>query len=132
MATNTAGTNARELATQQTHYLRLRLNGTSGNGTFTIGIVPNGANILRITTLGRNSGGLTGGSATVSFGPSGTPAGFFAAAGGPVTTTGLTAVALIATATLAITADTTLVAVVAGTPTGGAVDVMVEYIPNIG
>lgn len=131
MATNTAGSTARELATQQTHFIRKTLTGVSGNVTVTLGIVPNGAAIMRISTFSRNASGLTGGSATVSFGSSGSPAAYFAAAAGPVTVTGAVFVALIATALSVVTSDTTVVAVVAGTPTGGSVDVVVEFVPSL-
>jgi len=131
MVTNTAGTAARELATQQTHFLRKTLSGVNGNGTFTIGIAPSGAQILRITTAGRNASGMTGGTATVSFGTAASVALWFAANTTPVTTTGITPVLMIASASALLTADTTLVAVIAGTPTGGAVDVIIEYAPNI-
>ena len=37
MVTNTAGNVGRELATQQTHFIRKTLSGANGNGTFTLG-----------------------------------------------------------------------------------------------
>lgn len=131
MATNTAGTVARELTTQQAHFLRLRINGSAGNATYTVGIIPAGAIVTRIYTATRNSGGLTGGAATISFGTSGSPAVFFAANGAPATTTGLNLVTILTAGAPVFTVDTTLVAVIAGTPTGGAIDVVYEYIPQI-
>lgn len=128
MATNTAATSARQNSTQQVHYLRKRVLGAGGNATYTLGKLPAGANILRITTLVRTV--FSGGTPTVSFGPSGTPAGYFAAAGAPVTTAGRNAVTLIATGTLGVDVDTDIVGVVAGTPTAGTADFEVEYTVN--
>lgn len=128
MPTGTAATSARQYHSQQTHYLRKRLLGSAGNATYSIGILPAGANILRISTLARTV--FSGGVPTISFGPSGTPAGYFAANGAPVTTAGRNAVTLIATGTLGVDADTTITATVAGTPTAGTVDVEIEYTVN--
>ena len=131
MATNTAGSTARELATQQTHFLRKQIDGEDGNQTVTMGVVPSGTIVTRIYTATRNSGGLTGGTATLSFGTSASPALYFAASTTPATTTGLNLVTIITAGGSVLTADTTLVAVVAGTPTGGSIDVVIEYVPNI-
>ncbi len=128
MATNTLATDARQLHTQQTHYLRKRILGAAGNVTYTVGKLPAGANILRISTLARTV--FSGGTPTISFGPSGTPAGYFAAAGGPVTTAGRNNVTLIATGTLGVDVDTEITATVAGTPTAGTVDIEVEFTVN--
>lgn len=128
MPTGTLATTARQNHTQQVGYLRKRILGASGNGLVTIGTLPAGANILRISTLARVV--FSGGAPTISFGPSGTPAGYFAAAGGPVTTIGRNAVALIATATLGVDVDTAITATVAGTPTAGTVDLEVEFTVN--
>ena len=128
MATNTAATTARQYHQQVTHTMRKRVLGSAGNATYTIGTLPSGANILRITTLASTV--LSGGTPTVSFGTAASPAAFFAAAGGPVTTAGVNAVTLIATGSLNMTADTVIVGVIAGTPTAGTVDLMVEYCVN--
>lgn len=128
MATNTANSAARQHALQLTHYLRRRILGADGNKTYVIGKLPAGANILRISTLARTV--FSGGTPTISFGPSGTPAGYFAAAGGPITTAGRNAVTLIATGTLGVDVDTDIVGVVAGTPTAGTVDLEIEYTVN--
>jgi len=125
MPTGTVATTARQFHQQQTHYLRKRILGTAGNGLYTVGILPAGANILRISTLARTV--FSGGAPTVSFGPSGTPAGYFAAAGGPITTAGRNNVTLIATGTLGVDADTVITATVGGTPTAGVVDIEIEY-----
>jgi hypothetical protein len=125
MPTGTAATSAREFHLQATHYLRKRILGSGGNATYTLGTIPAGANIVRISTAVRVV--LSGGTPTISFGPSGTPAGYFAALGAPVTTVGRNNITLIATATLFPDADTVITATVAGTPTAGTVDVEVEF-----
>jgi hypothetical protein len=126
MATNTAGTNARDIVTQQTHYLRKRLLGSGGSATYSLGFVPAGANILRISTLVRvvfNAG-------TIALGTAGSTAAFFAANGTPVTTLGRNSIALIASAAVGIDVDTELVAVIAGGPASGTLDVEVEFTIN--
>ena len=128
MATGTAGDSGREHATQQVHYLRKRILGTGGNATYTIGTVPAGANILRISTLARTV--FSGGAPTISFGPSSSAAAYFAAAGAPLTTAGRNSVTLIATGTLGCDTATDIVGVVAGTPTAGTVDLEVEFTVN--
>lgn len=128
MPTGTLGTDALYYATQQTHYLRKRILGAAGNALYTVGTIPAGANILRISTAVRVV--FAGGTPTISFGPSGTPAGFFALAGAPATTLGRNAVALIATATLFPDVDTVITATTAGTPTSGVLDVEIEFTVN--
>lgn len=125
MPTGTLASAARQYHSQQVHYARKRILGTAGNATYTVGLLPAGANILRITTT--VSSVFSGGTPTISFGPAGAPAGYFAAAGGPVTTAGSNAVTLIATGTLALAADTAITATVAGAPTAGVADIQVEY-----
>lgn len=122
------GNVARDLVTQQTHYLRKRILGAAGNQTVIIGKPPVGANILRISTLVRTV--FSGGVPTVSFGPSASPAAYFAAAGAPITTVGRNLVTLLATALLGFDTDDNIVAAIAGTPTAGIVDVEVEYTIN--
>lgn len=128
MATNTAGTAARQCSTQQVHYLRKRILGSAGNATYTLGILPSGGNILRISTLNRVA--MSGGAPTISLGTSSSVAAFFAAATGGLTTAGRQAITLISTGSLGVDADTTIVAVIAGTPTAGTIDVEVEYTVN--
>lgn len=128
MATNTAGTAARQYHEQVVHYLRKRILGSGGNATYTLGILPSGANILRISTLNRIV--MSGGAPTISLGTSASPAAFFAAATGGLTTAGRQAITLIATGSLGVDADTTIVAVIAGTPTAGTIDVEVEFTVN--
>src|SRR5882724_7502131 len=125
MATNTAATAARRYTYQTVHYARKRVLGSAGNATYNIVTLPSNANILRINTMASTV--MSGGTPTVSFGTAASPAAFFAAAGGPLTTAGRNAVTLIATGTLNMSADTVIVGVVAGTPTAGTVDFEVEY-----
>jgi hypothetical protein len=125
MPTGTVATSAREYHSQQTHYLRKRILGAAGNALYTLGTIPAGANILQITTAVRVV--FSGGTPTISFGPSGTPAGYFALTGAPATTLGRNAVTLIATASLFPDVDTVITATVAGTPTAGTLDVEVLY-----
>lgn len=125
MPTGTLATTAREYHSQQTHYLRKRILGAAGNALYTLGTIPAGANIVQITTAVRVV--FAGGTPTISFGPSGTPAGYFALAGAPATTLGRNAVALIATATLFPDADTVITATIAGSPTSGTLDVEVFF-----
>lgn len=47
MATNTAGSTARELSFQAVHFLRYNIDEVSGAGPFTIGTIPAGSLILK-------------------------------------------------------------------------------------
>lgn len=127
MPTNTAGDVGRQHPHQQTHYLRKRILGSGGSATYSLGILPLGANVLRISTLVRvvfNAG-------TISFGPAAAPAAYFAAAGGPVTTLGRNNITLLGVASLGIdTGGTEIVAVIAGGPASGVLDAEVEYTVN--
>lgn len=125
MPTGTPGTIARQFHTQQTHYVRRRIVGTAGNATYTLGTLPAGANILRISTLVRTA--FSGGTPTIAFGTAASNAAFFAANGTPATTAGRNNVTLIATGALGLSADTVLTATVAGNPTAGVLDVEVEF-----
>jgi hypothetical protein len=125
MASNVVNLPARQLELQAVHYLRKRILGTAGNATYELGTIPAGANILRIATLVRTV--FSGGTPTISFGPSGTPAGYHAATAAPVTTAGRNYPVLIATGTLGVDADTVITATVAGTPTAGIADVEVTF-----
>lgn len=125
MPTGTVATAAREYHSQQIHYLRKRLLGAAGNGLYTVGIVPAGANILRISTAVRVV--FAGGTPTISFGFASTPAGYFALNGTPATTLGRNFVTLIGGAALFPDVDTIITATAAGTPTSGVLDVEVEF-----
>lgn len=123
------GSTARDLVTQQTHYLRKRILGSQGNQTVVIGKPPIGANIMRIMTLVRAA--LTGGTPTVAFGTEASGAAFFAANGAPLTTVGRNNVTLLASALLGHDVDGNITATIAGTPTGGGpVDLEVEFTIN--
>lgn len=128
MTTGTAATTARQLHTQQVHYLRKRILGSGGNATYTVGTLPSGANVLRASTLNRVV--LSGGTPTFALGTSASGASWFAANGTPATTLGRNSIALIAVATLGCDADTIVTATIAGTPTLGTMDVEIEYTVN--
>lgn len=128
MATGTLNTNARQLHTQQVHYLRKRILGSAGNATYTVGTLPAGANILRISTLNRVV--LSGGTPTIAIGTAASGAAFFAANGTPATTAGRNAITLIATGALGVDVDTVVTATIAGTPSAGTMDVEFEYTVN--
>lgn len=128
MTTGIAGTSARQYHSQQVHYLRKRILGTAGNATYTLGTLPDGANVLRISTLVRTA--FSGGTPTIALGTAASGAAFFAANGTPATTVGRNAITLIATGALGMSADTALTATIAGTPTAGTLDVEVEYTVN--
>lgn len=120
------GSVARKPVGQQIAYQRTRILGANGNATVSLGWLPAGANILRISTSVRVV--FSGGTPTISLGSRASPASLFAAAGGPITTVGRNAVALIVSGTNGfIDADTEFVAVIAGTPTAGTADVEIEY-----
>lgn len=126
MANNASG---REHPLQHVHYLRKRALGSAGNQNYSLGFLPLGANILRISTLVRVV--FSGGTPVVSFGPAGAVTAFFAAAGAPLTTLGRNLVTLLGVATLGIdTAGTEIIAAVTGVPTAGTVDFEVEYTVN--
>lgn len=120
---------ARKYQTKQTHYFQKKVpgGGAAGNQTVTIGKAPNGANLVQIYTVVRTV--FAGGVPTISFGPASSPAAFFAAAGGPLTTLGRNIVTLIATALVSMTADTDIVGVIGGAPTSGDADLIFEFMP---
>lgn len=128
MPTNTAGTSARQISTQQTHYLRKRILGSGGNATYTIGTLPAGANILRITSLNRVV--FSGGTPTISVGTSASGAAYVTLAANGITTAGRGVMTLVATGSLGVDVDTVVTATTAGTPTAGTIDVEVEYTVN--
>lgn len=118
----------REHHLQHVHYLRKRILGSAGNATYSMGFLPVGANILRMGMLVRV---VMNGSSTISFGTAASAAAFFAAATSGTQTLGRTTVTLIATASLGIDTDATeIVAVIAGTPSAGTIDVECEYTVN--
>lgn len=119
------GSTARKPVGQQTAYLQVTALGATGNQTVSLGWVPAGANIRRIGTSVRTV--FAGGSPTVSFGTRASPAVFFAANLVPVTTLGANVVAILGVAAVSPLVDTELVAAIAGGPTSGDLDFIVEY-----
>jgi hypothetical protein len=119
------GSTARKPIGQQIAFLRKRILGSGGNATYLIGTLPAGANILRISNLVRVV--FSGGTPTMSLGTAASPAAFFAAATTVTDTAGRENIALLATGALGVDVDTDIVAVIAGTPTAGTLDVEVEY-----
>lgn len=131
MATNTAGSTARELSFQAVHYLRKSLDEVSG-ATITIGTIPAGSLILApvsgvfVRTI------FSGTSPTVSLGITGTTAKWLSA--GDLDA----AVAFlpfgVTTADLIVNSDTTIIAtLVLDTPTtaDGVAEVVIAYCPRI-
>jgi hypothetical protein len=70
---------------------------------------------------------FAGGTPTISLGTRAAPAALFVANGTPVTTLGRNVIAFVAGAAQFFDVDTELVAVIAGTPTSGVLDVEFEY-----
>lgn len=129
MTTGTAGTTAREYHTSQVHYLRKRILGAAGNATYTVGILPAGANILRISSLQRVA--MAGGTPTISVGTAASGAAFATLAANGITALGRTAAyTLVATGSLGVDVDTTVTATTGGVPTSGIMDIEVEYTVN--
>lgn len=129
MATNTAGTTARDIVTQQVHYLRKRILGSGGNATYSLGFIPAGANILRISSLQRIA--MSGGTPTISVGTAASGAAFVTLAANGITAAGRTAAyTLVATGSLGVDVDTEITATTGGVPTAGTMDVEVEFTIN--
>lgn len=127
MATNIAGTAARDFHKQLTHYLRYKIAGSAGAKTYSIGIIPNGADVLRAYTVVRT---VLDGAPTLALGKlGGGTTDIAAAATNGLATLGRNVVALAATsASVTMTADTTVTATIGGAPTAGDCDVVVEFV----
>lgn len=120
------GSVARKPVGQQTAYLRARLLGATGNGTFSLGWLPAGANILRVQTAVRVV--FAGGTPAGTLGTRASPANVVAALATQLTTAGRNVSTILASGTAPFPdADTEYVAVVSGTPTSGIADVEIEY-----
>jgi hypothetical protein len=125
------GSIARKPVGQQVVYLRRRLFGAvasgGGNGTYTVGWIPAGSNIVRGHMSVRTvfSGGTPAGTA----GSRASPANVVAALATHLTTAGHTAMVIAAGAGSVVDVDTEIVAVISGTPTAGVADIQFEYIP---
>lgn len=131
MATGTAGTTARQYATQQVHYLRKGITYENDGDTLTVGIVPAGAIVTNAYVIVSTAfdGDTTN---TLDIGTSGDTDGF-------ATDLALGTVGKIAADELATSndlgpyaSDTTIQCVVTSTAsaTAGAGEVVVEFIPD--
>lgn len=130
MATNTAGTTARENATQQINYIRKAINEVSGT-TITVGIIPAGSIILpsisgvNITTV------FSGTDPVLDLGVTGTLERF---ASDLDLDAAATFVPIDVLTALKVATDTTIIATLdLSTPVAanGAAEVIICYIPNI-
>src|SRR5262245_12843164 len=123
------GTVARKPIGQQTAYLRKRLFGAvasgGGNGTYTVGWLPAGANIVRANMSTRTV--FSGGTPAGTCGSAASAANIVAALATGLTTAGYTALTIAAGAGSVLDADTQIVAVISGTPTAGIADIQIEY-----
>lgn len=133
MATNTAGTAARELHTQQVHYLRMAVNfATPGiaNGVAFPNLLPAGAQILN--TLVHITTAFVGGTPAITVGQNATSYNDMVASTDTSGIVGGTTAVIIATgANLLLTADTTVyVKLNPASVTAGALVVVVAYVPN--
>jgi hypothetical protein len=131
MATNTAGSTAREYATQQIHYLRKQITEADEGTTVTVGTIPAGATILRVISGVQVDVAFNGTSPIVDIGVSGTAERF----GANLT---LAAIAFVPNgvtdALNTMAADTTILAAVSATgndSTAGVAQVIIAYCPNI-
>lgn len=119
------GSIARKPTGQQTAFLRTRVFGANGNGTYSLGWVPAGANILRV--IGSPRTAFSGGTPAATIGSRASPANLIAAAAPLLTTVGFATAALAAGAGPVIDVDTELVIAISGGPTAGVSDIQVEY-----
>lgn len=123
------GSIARKPVGQQTCFLRKRVFGAvasgGGNGTYTVGWLPAGANVLRVTGNARTV--FSGGAPAGTLGSAASPANIVAAMATALTTLGFAAQTVIAGAGAVVDVDTQIVIVISGTPTAGVSDITVEY-----
>jgi hypothetical protein len=131
MATNTAGSTARELGFQAIHYLRLRLDEADGAGPHTIGTIPAGSLIIKPISGVQVNVAYSGTNPVADIGTTsnddlyGTDLDLDAAVG---------FVPLDEAVSMVVAADTTLTITIAlDTPVGndGQLDVIIAYAPNI-
>lgn len=133
MATNTAGTVARELTTQQIHYLRCNLTEASAT-TGTIGTIPAGSIILATISGVYIHVAFSGGAPTVDIGISGSTT-LYASALDLDAALGFVTLDEVSGDTPKVTTDTTLIyTLVLDTPVAadGDASIIIAYIPNIG
>jgi hypothetical protein len=119
------GSIARKPVGQQVAYLRQRVLGTAGNQTASLGWVPAGANILRVTGNARTV--FSGGTPAATIGSRASPANVVAVAATALTTLGFAAQTVVAGAGAVPDVDTELVIAISGSPTAGVSDITVEY-----
>lgn len=131
MATNTAGTAARQLPFQAINFLRKGLTFADRGTTLTVGIVPAGALILApisgVYVLTAFNGG---GTDLVDIGISGTPEQF--GANLDVSSTGTKVVAV--SANMRVASDTTIIATYTDAnsdATTGDAEIIIAYVPDI-
>jgi hypothetical protein len=131
MATNTAGSTARELGFQAIHYLRLRLDEADGAGPHTIGTIPAGSLIIKP---------ISGVQVNVAYSGTAPTAGIGTAANDDLYGTlmdlddAVTFVPLDEAVSMVVAVDTTLTITIAlDTPVAndGQIDVLIAYAPNI-
>ena len=130
MATNTAGTTARELATQQIHYIRKQITETSAL-TGTIGIVPAGSIFLAPISGVAVNVVFSGTNPTVDIGITGTTQKYASALD---LDAALGFVPFDVAVSQKVTVDTTLIyTLVLDTPTtaDGDAEIVIAYVPNI-
>lgn len=131
MATNTAGTVARELATQQIHYLRKQITEADEGTTVTVGTIPSGATILGPISGVQVDVAFNGTTPLLDIGVSGTAERFAS----DLDTSAIAFVALDVTNALrTMAADTTIICNPSATgnnSTAGTAQVIIAYCPNI-
>lgn len=129
MPTGVAGPQARNLVTQQVHYLRLKMVPTPGVFQPFNADLPSGANILRVSTAIRTT--FNGTTPTISVGTSGTPALVVNAAAAAGITQGRNALAQVAATGVSMTGTTRLGVTLAGAGmNAGDGDAEVEFTIN--
>lgn len=134
MATNTAGSNARQFHTQQVHYLRKTITYLDGGDTVTVGTIPAGSVVLP---------GLSGIAVTTAFngdttntsdlGISGSTTKYASAlALGTLGWIELDVITESSASSLLTTADETIIATVVSTASAsaGSAEVIIAYIPD--
>lgn len=126
MATGVVGVQAREIPTQQVHYLRKKIVPTPGVFQPFGAYLPKGANILRAQTAIRTT--FNGTTPTLSIGTSGAPTSVVNAAAAASITQGRNALTLVAATGVSFSADTLLGVTLAGAGMNtGDGDVEIEY-----
>lgn len=133
MTTNTAGTNARQHPLQLVHYFRRTVTFSDGDGSFLLGNLPTGAQLLHNLTAIKTA--FTGSGVALSIGTNSTSYNNIDAF-----TTGATATTTVADVVsqtamvLAFTADTDVyIKITAGTttaPTAGSATVVLSFVPD--